>query len=71
MKKTSIRHLAVQVVLDANRPLHILEVTRRVKAKIELLSRTPANTISNALQLDPRVVRVGPGIYKSKSRARE
>jgi hypothetical protein len=60
----SIRELAVQVVLSARKPLHIKEITERVLYKTQINSRTPQNTVNNALQKDPRVVRVGKGMFQ-------
>jgi hypothetical protein len=64
----SIREVAVQVVLGAKRPLHISEITQRVLEKIAISSKTPEKTVNNALQKDPRVVRVGRGTFQAERR---
>lgn len=66
--RTSIKEVAVQVVLAAKRPLHVSEITERVLAKVTINSGTPEKTVNNALQKDERIVRVGPGTFQAAPR---
>ena len=64
--KTSIREVAVQVVLAAKRPLHISEITERVLTKVTIGSSTPEKTVNNALQKDDRIERIGKGTFQAR-----
>lgn len=68
--RLSIREVAYAVLLEAKVPLHVREITARVVQTLEIRSRTPANSVNNALQKDPRVERVGRGVFMLRVEAR-
>ena len=69
-KGTSIKEVAVQVVLASKTPLHIATITERVLNRVKVASATPEKTVNNALQKDGRVERIGKGIFQVARRVR-
>jgi len=68
--RLSIREVAYSVLFEAKVALHVQEITARVLQRFEIRSRTPANSVNNALQKDPRVERVGRGVFQVRVQTR-
>lgn len=64
----TLSEIAVEFLTDAKRPVHISEITRHVLSRVTLRSETPEKSVNSALQKDPRVVRVGRGLFQIAKR---
>jgi DNA-directed RNA polymerase delta subunit len=63
MGSNSVASIAEEILRARNRPLHYLELTRRILKKRPISGSAPYNTVASVLVKDSRFKRVAEGVY--------
>lgn len=62
-KSLTVTQAAIEALEKAKKPLHYLEITKRIVHLCDLRSRTPDQTVCARVSTHPRFKRVAEGVY--------